>query len=720
MGCVILKHIYQATSKFSLRPIHFAVSIAVFGLATYASQASAETSESETLPAVTVEANADQNAETGYVAKSALAGTKTDTEIIENPQSVTVITEKQIAEQGGQTLQEIVRYSAGVTAEAYGLDNRGDWLFIRGTEHTEYRDGLRVQSQTFDMPRPNAYALERVEILRGPSSVLYGASTVGGQVNLVSKRPQAETKREINLQYGSYDHKQVGIDLTGPLNEEGSVLYRLVAMGNDSGTQVDFTDMSKWFIAPSLTFIPSENTSLTLLANFQRSDTEGATSAFPPHSGTILNNPNGKIPARRFTGEPGYDHHDLAYNALGWEFKHDFNEVWSFRQNARLSQSKLDYATLYPNVFGNPANPFLDANQRLVNRFGYANKQETDVFTIDNQMVSKWNIGQTHHTVLFGVDYLQVKQDNRNGFSFSPAPFDLFNPVYGNVPASELAVAVDQPDQKVNQIGVYLQDQVRIGDHWTVTAGMRNDIVRNKVQFTEEQDDSAFTGRIGAVYLADNGLAPYISYSESFNPEIGLDINNQSFKPKRGKQTEVGVRYQPPGSASMYTVSVYDLKESNRIVFLPAGAVQKGEVNVWGVELDAIANLTSKVDMLANYTYTHARTNDGTGGDNYVAEVHPHTASLWATYKFSLGEYDGFKVGGGVRYIGKNRDEAGVLKVPSETLFDAMVSYETDEWLASLVATNITDETYIASCLTRGDCWYGSRAKVIGSFTYKF
>lgn len=715
-----MKHAIHQAPTFKLRPTHIAVSIAILSLASIVSQAKAESQAAETLPAVTVQGESEGHSDDRYLAKKAVAGTKTDTEIIENPQSVTVITARQISEQGSQTLQEIVRYSAGVTSEAYGLDNRGDWLFIRGTEHTEYRDGLRVQSQTFDMPRPNAYALERVEILRGPSSVLYGASTVGGQVNLVSKRPQAETRREINVQYGSYDHKQVGIDLTGPANEDGSVLYRLVAMGNDSGTQVDFTDMQKWFIAPSLTFKPNEDTSLTLLANFQRNETDGATSAFPPHSGTILPNPNGRIPTRRFTGEPGYDHHDLAYNAVGWELLHDFNEIWSFRQNARVSQSKLDYATLYPDVFSNPDDPFIDAEKRKVRRFGYANKQETDVFAIDNQLISKWQIGQTHHTVLWGIDYLQVKQDNRNGFSFSPTPFDLFEPEYGNVPASELAVAVDAPDQKVTQLGVYLQDQVRIGDHWTVTAGIRNDIVKNKAQFAEEQQDSAFTGRIGAVYLADNGLAPYISYSESFNPEIGLDINNKSLKPKRGKQTEIGVRYQPPGSASMYTVSLYDLEENNRVVFVPGGRVQKGQVKVWGVELDAITSLTSKLDLLANYTYTHARTDDGTDGEDHVAEVHPHTASLWTTYRFSVGDYDGFKVGGGVRYIGKNRDEAGELKVPSVTLFDAMLSYETKDWQASLVATNLTDETYIASCLTRGDCWYGSRAKVIASFTYAF
>jgi len=689
--------------------------------------AKAQEETAATLPEVSVNAAGESavSSETteGYVETEARTATKTQGLLIESPQSISLITEQQIVDQGGQTLQDIVRYSAGLTSEAYGLDNRGDWLFIRGTEHTEYRDGLRVQSQTYNMPRPHAYGLERVEVLRGPSSVLYGASTVGGNVNLISKRPQAKAQREINVQYGSYDHKQVGVDITGPLNDDATMLYRIVAMGRDSQAQTDYTEMENYFVAPSFTFQPSKDTSLTILANIQRDRANGATSAFPPHSGTILGNPNGRLPTQLFTGEPGYDKYDMDYNALGWEFSHAFNDTWTVRQNARISHSELDYQSLYPSIFtGLGGNPFQDANQRLVNRIGWANQEETDVLVVDNQLQSKWNVGATHHTVLFGIDYMDVAQDNRNGGSFSPTLFDLFDPVYGKVPASELAVATDQADQYVSQLGFYLQDQIRFGQ-WTVTAGIRNDVVKNRVQASDEQKDTAFTGRVGVVYLAENGLAPYASYSESFNPEVGLDANGNTFDPKRGNQVEVGLRYQPPGSNSMYQVALYDLKESNRLTGDPTNpsfSVQKGEVNVQGVELDMATSLTSKIDLLANYTYTHARTDDRPGPEGYVAEVHPHMASAWATYKFSIGEYDGFKVGGGVRYIGNNEDDTGTLDIPSVTLLDAMVSYDAKDWGASINANNITDETYIASCLSRGDCWYGSRARVIGSVTYKF
>lgn len=714
----------QGNHRFNKRRLAWAISMALSTMAYHPAAYTQEKSAEATLPEVKVQASSgnEKARKNGYTASKGVSATKTDTQLIESPQSISVINEQQLQEQGSQTLQEAVRYSVGVTSEAYGLDNRGDWLFIRGTEHTEYRDGLRVQAQTYDMPRPNPYSLERIEVLRGPASVLYGSGTVGGIVNLVSKKPQAEQKRELNVQYGSYNHKQVGIDLTGPANESGSVLYRLVGAYNDSGTQVDHTDIKNWFIAPSLTFLPSDKTSLTLLGNFQRNQTDGATAAFPPHSGTISPNPNGRIPTSLFSGERGYDHHYLSQNSLGWQFAHEFDERWTFRQNARWSKSKLDYATLYPAIFtGVGGNPFVDANRRLVDRFGYANKQETSVFGVDNQLQSKWNLGETHHTVLLGVDHLWVKQHNRNGGSFSDTDFDLFNPVYGIVPASELATVTDQADQRVRQTGVYLQDQIRIG-HWTVTAGVRNDTVTNKIESSEQQQDSAFSKRFGLVYLADNGLAPYASYSESFNPTVGVSATGKNFEPREGEQVEVGLRYQPVNTRNMYSVALFDLKESNRVVFDPAigGNVQKAGVKARGVELDSLTSITNKLDLIANYSYTHARSDDGLGNETHVAEVHPHVATIWATYRFSLAGYEGFRAGAGARYIGANRDETNTLEVPSVTLFDAMLGYETEKWRASINALNITDETYVASCLSRGDCWYGSRARAVASVTLKF
>jgi iron complex outermembrane receptor protein len=679
------------------------------------------------LPAVTV-TGAQETAHgpsEDYVANRAATGTKTDTPIIETPQSISVVTDQQMLDQGAQTLQEAVRYSAGVTSEAYGLDNRGDWLFIRGTEHTQYYDGLRTQSQSWNMPRPEPYALERIEILRGPSSVLYGSSTAGGMVNVVSKRPQAEAAHELTVQYGSRDHKQVGMDFTGPITVDGDWLYRLVAMGYAKDTQVDFTDSARWLISPSLTWQPRDRTNLTLRAHVQRDYTDGATAAFPPHSGTILPNPNGELPTDLFTGEPDYDRFDIEQNFVGWEFEHGFDEHWTVRQNGRYSVSSLDYRTLYPNIFGLPigSNQFQDANQRLVDRWGWANTEQMDVFLLDNQVQSQWYLGPMQHTVLVGIDYMDVNQDNRNGFSFSATLFDLFDPVYGNVPDSELAVAVDQSDQFVSQVGIYAQDQIKFGQHWVLMGGLRHDWLENEIEDGDEQSDTALTGRVGAVFLADNGLAPYASYSQSFNPEIGQNATGEAFEPKRGEQIEVGVRYQPKGSNSMVTVAAYDIDETNRLASDPNNPneqVQLAGADIWGVEVEAVANVTRNLDLIASYAYTHARTHDAAGVESEIAEVHPHTAALWSKYEFSIGGVSGFSIGGGVRYLGSTTDETDTLDVPSVTLFDALFAYETGPWRLGVTASNITDETYIASCLARGDCWYGSRANVVGTVSYRF
>ena len=279
------------------------------------------------------------------------------------------------------------------------------------------------------------------------------------------------------------------------------------------------------------------------------------------------------------------------------------------------------------------------------------------------------------------------------------------------------------------QVGFYAQDQMKFCQHWSLVAGLRHDTATSKVEdgVTKTQTDNATTGRIGAVYLADNGLAPYISYSESFVPVVGTNFFNKAYSPKTGKQTEVGLRYQPLNSNSMYTASMYKLKESNHLSSDPTNPnnqLQGGEAKVWGIELEALANLTDHIDLIANYSYTHARTNSDkdlvalTGP--YIAEVHENVASTWATYQFSVADITGFKVGAGVRYVGSGTDETGTLDLPSVTLFDAMLAYENAKWKFALNGNNITDKTYITTCGARGDCWFGSRSSVVGSLTYKF
>jgi iron complex outermembrane recepter protein len=684
----------------------------------------------ETLEEVAVSAKAVKETAYGgtedYVANRSMTGTKTDTPIIETPQSITVVTQQQIREQGALTLQDALNYTTGVTAGAYGLDNRGDWLFIRGVEHTQLYDGLRTHIQTYDIPRPDPFFLERVEVLRGPGSVMFGQGSVGGIVNVVSKRPQEETHRELNVQYGMYDRKQVGLDTTGKVDEEGNLLYRFVGLVRDTGTQVEYTDNQRYQLAPSLLWKPDDNTSLFVQLNLQKDETDGATAAFPPHSGTILRNPNGRIPLKRFTGEPGIDQTHMDNQDLNWQFEHAFNDTWTVRQNGRYSNMKYDYISLYPNIFLGVGG-FTGAE---VTRSAYINQAKTRTFSLDNSLQAKFDIAGTDHTVVGGVDYFKSRIDEKNGFTTITTPFNLYDPVYGNYNPAELPVAVDQPDNTTDQIGFYIQDQFKVGKHWAFTAGLRRDETNKKTQdVSGKQTDRATTGRIGLVYLADNGLAPYASYTESFTPVIGINaITGQTYQPMEGQQKEVGLRYQPVDSNSMYTFSLFDLELENVLSPGPgATQIQGGKTKSRGFELEALANLTDNIDLIANYTYTKARRDNSltdAGGnplqDTRIAEVRDNTASLWATYKFNIAGIPGFRVGAGVRYLSDNKDETSTLELPSVTLFDAMFAYEDDTWRAAINGTNLGDKVYFASCLSRGDCWYANRMNIVGSLTYKF
>lgn len=706
----------------SIKP---AIRLFILGIAAGAGGAAAQTGGEQQLPEVKV--TAPTPAETaispvqGYVAERSATATKTDTPIIETPQSISVITRDRIVDQGAQTIQDALRYSAGVRSDAFGLDSRGDWAFIRGTDFTQYQDGLRLLFDFYNNVRPDPYALERIEILRGPASVLFGQGSVGGVINLISKRPQPEAGREVEAQLGNYGRRQIAADFTGPLTEDGDWLYRLVVLGRDADTQVDFVEDDRAFVAPSLTWQPSAATRWTFLFNFQR-DRSGSSTAFLPWSGTVLPNPNGRIPTSRFVSEPGFDRYDTDQEAYGWQFEHQANETWTLRQNLRYTESEADYRTLYPDVFSNPSNPFVDPNQRQVFRFSYVSQPEARAFVVDNQAQARFATGALDHTLLLGLDYSRVRIDGRTGFGFEATPFDLFAPVYGNnfVPPA----TADDPESSARQTGFYVQDQIALGPRWRLLLGLRHDTATNAVEGGERLEDDAVTKRAGLLYLTDSGLAPYVSYTESFLPIAFTDFFTRPYDPLEGKQYEVGVKYQPPGSRTLITAALYDLREENRLTpdpNNPFNEIQLGEARVKGLELEAVASPMRNLDLIATYSYTDTEATDAGGGpDQVLAGVPEHLASAWGVYRFAIGDLPGFQAGAGVRYIGESTDETGNIKVPSETLLDAMLAYERGPWRFALNAANLTDEEVIATCLARGDCFYGSRRTVVFTTRYRF
>ncbi|AEE67258.1 ferrisiderophore receptor [Bordetella pertussis] len=678
-------------------------------LAAGAAQAQTAT-EATTLPTVQVTGRGETatGPVDGYAATRSATATKTDTPLSETPQAVTVIPREQIIDQGAQNVQDTMNYAAGVRPNAYGVDNRGDYVRVRGVEPVQYLDGLK-QFFNYNNPRTEVYGLERVEVLRGPASMLYGQGSTGGVVNLVSKRPQPEAMREIGVTVGNHNRKEIQADLTGPLTEDGTWLYQVVALGRDSDTQVQYTKDDRMMLAPSLTWQPSAATSLTLQAYWQK-DKSGTTQAFLPWSGTVSGNPNGRIPTRRFTSEPGFDRYDTEQFSVGWQFEHKFNDNWKVRQNLRHTSSKVDYSTLYPAVYGNPDNPFIDADQRVVNRYLYIKNPRMRSLLADQNLEGKVNWGRAEHTLLMGVDYSRYRETGETGSGFG-APLDLYQPVYGTLPDYAMS---DVPKNKQQQIGVYLQDQIKFDRNWIVVAGLRHDRVANSVEGADKETDNATTKRLGLMYAADNGWSPYLSYSESFTPIAGTDNSGNRWVPMRGKQWEAGLKYMPQDTGYEATLAAYDLRERNRQTNDPSdptNQVQTGKTKTRGIELEFRGRVTPQMDVIANYNYTDI--------DPQLEGLPKHTFSLWSKYRFSVGDVHGFAAGAGVRYLNAFRD-GSAPETGSVALFDAMLSYDTGSWRYALNVANIADKTYEVVCLRRGDCFYGQRRTVTLSAMYRF
>jgi iron complex outermembrane receptor protein len=666
----------------------------------------------------------------GYVASQTTTGSKTDTPLREIPQSVSVVGKEQIRDQGAQSLQEALRYVPGVVADGYGLDSRSDGVLIRGTEAAEYLDGLRrtFNYYTYNY-RVDPYFMERIEVLRGPASVLYGQAPVGGIINSVSKRPQEEQQGEVTAQYGTFDFKQVRADFTGPLTTDGKWLYRVTGLARDADTQVDYVEDDRYAVAPSITYKPVPGTSITLLGHFQKNES-GSTLQFYPHAGTVFPNVNGnRIPSDRFAGEPDQDKYntDVASGTLLVE--HKLNDVFKIKHASRYADIQNEYVSHFPGGY-------FDANQTQIFRYKYLSDTDTNIFTTDTNLEAKFETGALRHKVLGGVDYSDFQAVQGSGFGLDVTPFDVYNPVHGRptqystnlcdgTPSTSSVVPLcPGSEQTVTQTGIYLQDQLRLGD-WIAVLGGRYDWIENGTEGSETQKDEAATYRAGLMYEFDFGLTPYVSYAQSFVPVVGVSRLGGTFDPQEGEMVEVGFKYQPPGSSFVINSAVYEIDESNRLSSDPVNlnfSVQGGAVNIRGFEFEATGDVTANLKAIATYSYTDAEYVSGDQAGFQVESIPKHLASFWAIYTFDSGALDGWSFGGGVRYIGASLDGVDTVETPAVTLFDAMIAYETPEWRWSINASNLEDERYMSTCLGygRGDCFEGARRTIITGLTYKF
>ncbi|MEY9395559.1 iron complex outermembrane receptor protein [Bradyrhizobium japonicum] len=695
-----------------------------------AAQAASRRRQAERAPsnADTQAAGASTGAETatgpvrGYVATRSGTGTKTDTPLRETPQSITVVTADRIIDQGATTVQDALRYVPGVFADAYGADSRGDYPRIRGQDPNIYLDGTRVvNTWNFNEWRPEPYTLERIEVLRGPSSVLYGDTSTAGLLNLVSKRPQAESANEIGVQYGSFNRKQVQLDSTGKLTKDGEWLYRFIGVFRDSNMQTDYVKDDRIVLAPSLTWRPTNNTRWTVLGTYQK-DTTGSSTAFLPHEGTLYPGPNGFIPVLRFASEPGFDKYQTETGAISSLFEHSFSDGLKIRQNLRYAHVEGIYRSMWPDLnFVDPSDPnypFLDSNRRTMARSVWSRETVKDSLTSDSNAELKLHTGAVAHKVLFGADYREARERAQSGFATDPTPFDLYTPVYNGVTAPAMS---PEPNLRQSQFGLYAQDQLRLGP-WLAVLGLRHDYVTSDTQGSPVENYQATTGRAALMYELPFGLTPYVTYAQSFNPIFGAGICATVCAPQRGEMVELGFKYNPTPRNAI-NGAIFDITEKNRLASDPDNpllSIQTGKVRIRGAELEVLTSLTPDLDLIAAYTYIDARVESGDNAGKHVETVPDHQASLWAKYRLAWFGLPGVTVGGGVRYIGQSWDGTDTIRTPDYTLFDAKVRYDNGPWRLQVNASNLFDKRHLTTCRIHGDCFLGIGRTVLGSVTYKF
>ncbi len=662
---------------------------------------------------------------TGYVAGRSMSGTKTNTPLLETPQAISVIGAEQIRDQKPGKFDEILRYTAGVYGGTFGADTRNDWFLIRGfksDDNSTFLDGLQLFYTSYASWKLQTSNMERIEILRGPSAVLYGGSSPSGMVNVVSKMPPAEPIRYVEAGINQYGNRYLSFDFGGPVplkTDNGQLFYRLVGQVQAGGTQTDYIKDDNYFIAPSLTWKPDADTSFTLLASASKSTTNGQN--FLPYVGTVVAAPYGRIPTNFFGSDPSVDFFRREQEMIGYQFERNLSDSVTFRQNARFAHVNVDYSTL----FGLGTDAAGNLSRGNFHTIGIA-----DQANLDNQLEYRFSTGALSHTALFGLDLKHYSIDDRQNFA-GGASINVLSPAYGYFPVFTGPFGTDRTITQ-KQLGFYVQDQIK-WDRWTLVLSGRNDWVSTDnndhvAGATQSRDDSKFSGRAGLIYTSDIGLAPYVSYATSYNPVIGVNGGTgQLLLPETGEQTEVGVKFAPAGMNGYVNVALFDLKRKNALTTDPNNILlpnQSGEVTSRGIELEAVANLTREFKLTGSFTAYHLFVSQDFNSA-LIGKTPTNTpqqlASLWGDYTIKSGSLTGLGFGAGVRYVGASyADQANTLVVPARVLGDLVVHYEWDNWRAQINVQNITDVIYVASCASTNACFYGDRRRATASLAYKW
>ncbi|MBP7001939.1 TonB-dependent siderophore receptor [Amaricoccus sp.] len=654
----------------------------------------------------------DAQADVGLVPISSAIATKTDTPIERIPQAVSIVTQESLAQRRPQSMEQAISYVPGVIPSPWGQDNRFPQFLIRGFDigpYGIYRDGLPQKVIGFSGFVIEPWSIEGVDVLRGPNAVLYGETDPGGIVNAVTKRPTFEPLRDGFVTYGPFDTWQGGIDVGGPLGEQGTLAWRLTGLYREGETGLANSFNDRQLLAPALTWRPDDATEITILTNFQKDKT--TPTLYLPVAGEDYPAASGRLPSWFRNANPEISHFDADIASGGYLFSHEVSPSLVIRQQARVARQETDYRDFYFNGM---------ASDTEMNYADFTVEETAETQAIDTQAEIGFALGQVDNTLLLGVDYSRMEADSRNGYDDSH---------YISVLDPEFDFDFPRPEiyydgvQTVEQYGLYAHNQAQLTDRLFASFGLRQTWVENRFDDhlygeDEDQDDDKLVWDIGAVYELDHGVTPYASYATGFVVNTGADFDGALYQPTEAEQYEIGARWRPETFEALFSAALYQITKTNVLTTDPDHLnywVQTGEVRHRGLELEADVSLAEGFSAVAAYSYIDAEITSSNDGDegNRPALVPEHAASLWANYAVQSGPLEGLSFGGGVRYVGSSfGDSTNDRETPAYTLFDAALRYQRGNVEGAINVTNLFDKDYYAICYPGGGCSRGDERQV--------
>ncbi|WP_318393089.1 ferrichrome porin FhuA [Enterobacter sp.] len=725
----------------SLRKIAVVVATAIGGLSFNAHAAPEDTI---TVTSAAAPAESAWGPAPTIAAKRTATATKTDTPIEKTPQSVSVVTSEEMQMHQPKSVKEALGYTPGVVVSNRGASSTYDFVSIRGftsvgLSQNNYLDGMKLQGNFYNDAAIDPYMLERVELMRGPTSVLYGKSNPGGIISMVSKRPTTEPLREVQFKVGTDSFYQTGFDFSDALDDNGEFSYRLTGLARSNNEQQTNAEQQRYTIAPSFSWRPDDKTNFTFLSYFQN-EPETGYYGWLPKEGTVQRLPNGSRVSTSFNEGANNNTYSRNQKMVGYSFEHGFNDTFTVRQNLRFVEMKTAQQSVYgtgicsANAFNAPCQAIAPADRdHYLGRGTVVDNERLQNFSVDTQLQSQFATGAMDHTLLTGVDFMRMRNDINATFGTAPV-VDLYNPQ--TLEDFDFGDAAPYQLNETKQTGIYVQDQAE-WEKWVFTLGGRYDWAQQGTTVRAdggsiERNDHQFTWRGGVNYLFDNGVSPYISYSQSFEPNA-FDLYStprMAFAPSKGEQYEAGVKFVPKDMPVVMTAAVYHLTKTNTLTTDPNNSnlqVPSGEVRSQGVELEAKAAVNANVNVTASYTYIDAEyTKDTNLKGNSVEQVPEHMASLWGDYTFNDGPLSGLTLGTGGRFIGSSYgDPANTFKVGSAAVMDAVVKYDLARFglTGSNLAVNVNnllDREYVSSCFQTYGCFWGAERQVVATATFRF